>query len=476
MATIKVTSEFLSSEVESLQLLLVKTGDEEGLPDRWSEKITLTPMAYKKGMSKLLGTDSCPLLVIGLGDKPSLEDLRRAIDRGLQQAQNLGFRKLQIAYLGRSEEWFAIAEAVVLSLYRFTKYLSKPAEQVLSEIQLWGATEFEEEIRLGQARGKATCLARDLVNEPLNSLGAKELAEAMLKFGTEEGCSVKVLGLQEIEALGMGGLLAVNRGSFDPPTFTIMEFVPVGMEGTPPVVLVGKGVVYDTGGLSLKPTPNSMDKMKADMGGAAAVIGAMCGLAQQGVKHRVIGLVPATDNRPGHRAFVPGDVITMYDGSTVEVLNTDAEGRMLLADALSYAKQYEPRLVIDLATLTGAQVVAIGSVGLAMMSKNAEDYLKAFEEAGKAVHERVVSLPLWDEYGQMLRSDIADLKNIGGREAGCITAGKFLEHFTDYPWIHLDIAGPAWLSARDTYRSKGGTGTGVRLILEFLAELPLETV
>ncbi|MCL4165812.1 UNVERIFIED_CONTAM: hypothetical protein GTU68_033770 [Idotea baltica] len=212
-----------------------------------------------------------------------------------------------------------------------------------------------------------------------------------------------------------------------------------------------------------------MDFMKCDMAGAAAVIGAICGVASLKLDKHVIGLVPATDNRPGGNAFVPGDIINMYDGTTVEVLNTDAEGRMILADALAYAKKYKPGIVIDLATLTGSAVAAIGSGGIVMMGTAAESSKNQLKKSGENVYERLVEFPLWDEFGDMLKSDIADLKNLGPREAGAITAGKFLEHFTDYPWIHLDIAGPAWLHGASSYRGKNGTGTGVRLLIDFIS-------
>jgi len=319
--------------------------------------------------------------------------------------------------------------------------------------------------------GEANAVARNLVNEPLITLTAPELASRAEKLGKQYGFSVEVFNKKKIESLKMGGLLAVNYGSPTPPTFTIMEWNPKGAEQKAPIVLVGKGVVYDTGGLSLKPTANSMDFMKSDMAGAAAVIGAMCGVAALKLPYRVIGLVPATDNRPGQNAYVPGDVITMYTGKTVEVLNTDAEGRLLLADALGYAKKYDPSLVIDLATLTGAAVVALGHTGIAMMSTADKETKAAFAQSGENTYERVVELPLWKEYGDALKSDVADIKNVGGRPAGSITAGKFLEHFVDFPWIHLDIAGPSFIFSPDGYKCKGGTGVGVRLLVDYIQNI-----
>ncbi|MFV1980796.1 MAG: M17 family metallopeptidase, partial [Rhodothermia bacterium] len=270
------------------------------------------------------------------------------------------------------------------------------------------------------------------------------------------------------------GLLAVNRGSEEPPTFTILEWNPENAQNERPIVLVGKGVVFDTGGLSLKPTLNSMDKMKYDMAGSAAVIGGIEAVARLGLPLHVIALVPATDNRPGKNAYVPSEVIQMHSGSTVEVLNTDAEGRMILADALSFAKSLDPELVIDIATLTGAQVVALGTLAAAILANGEateRGYLAALVDAGDRCGDRVAQLPLWDDYAELLKSDVADIKNVGNRHAGTITAAKFLEHFVDYPWVHLDIAGPAYADTAKGYRVKGGTGFGVRLFVEFLEGL-----
>jgi leucyl aminopeptidase len=266
----------------------------------------------------------------------------------------------------------------------------------------------------------------------------------------------------------MGGLLAVNSGSQLPPTFTILEHKPKNAKNKKPYVLVGKGVVYDTGGLSLKPTAGSMDSMKSDMAGAAAVVGAIYAIAKNNLPIHVIGLIPATDNRPGEMAYTPGDVITLRGGITVEVLNTDAEGRLILGDALDYAKKYNPELVLDLATLTGAQVMAIGQYGAAIMGSAPQDVKNQLTTVGYDTHERVAEMPFWDEYDDLIKSDIADIKNVGGREGGCITAGKFLARFTDYPWIHLDIAGPSFLTSPEHYKPKGGTGYGVRLLYQFL--------
>jgi len=365
------------------------------------------------------------------------------------------------------EQQAAFAEGLALGAYRFTKYfVRKEEKQSLQEIvfaKMEAAT-----VKELQAIVESTYIARNLVNEPLSYLTAQMLSKEIEALGSKNGFKVEVFNKKKIEALKMGGILAVNRGSQDPPTFSILEYKSAQAKNSEPIVLVGKGVVYDTGGMSLKSTSGSMDSMKSDMGGAAAVIGAINAAAKAELPIHVIGLIPATDNRPGENAYVPGDVVKMYDGSTVEVLNTDAEGRMLLADALAYAKNYKPKVVVDLATLTGAAAMAIGKYGVVAMGTADDREFSKLDLAGKESYERVARFPFWEEFDELLKSTIADQKNIGGREAGAITAGKFLEHFTDYPWIHIDIAGPAFLDSADHYRSQGGTGVGVRLMYQFL--------
>ncbi|MCB9233816.1 MAG: leucyl aminopeptidase [Bacteroidia bacterium] len=422
-------------------------------------------------------TNNIKVLFLGAGEEgqPEAEDLRMGIHAIINQTNDLKISRLVIVSMDGEGKNAAslrdIAETCVLSNYQFLTYKTDPRkkENSLKKISIYstdkGAANLVKE---GYLTGTVTTIARDLVNEPVITLTAVELANRAEKLGKEFGFEVEVFNKKKIESLKMGGLLAVNFGSPLPPTFTIMEWKPKGAKNKKPIVLVGKGVVYDTGGLSLKPTGNSMDFMKSDMAGAAAVIGTLCGAGALNLPYHIIGLVPATDNRPGQNAYTPGDVIRMYDGTTVEVLNTDAEGRMILADALAYAKKYDPEITIDLATLTGAAVIAVGTLGIAMMSNASEEQKNKLKTAGFAVYERLVELPLWKEYKDQLKSDIADLKNIGGRNAGSITAGKFLEHFTDYPWIHLDIAGPAFLHGAEGYRGKNGTGTGVRLLLNFI--------
>ncbi len=373
---------------------------------------------------------------------------------------------------GRNEKAdvvLSLAEGLTLSSYRFVKYITdKEKKQFrLKKIVLASPVIRDKDVERLNILVDAVFLCRDLVNEPVSYLTATRLAEAFTAMGRDAGFSVEVFNKKKIESLRMGGLLAVNQGSIDPPTFTIMEWKPPKPKNNKPYVLLGKGVVYDTGGLSLKPTKESMDSMKSDMAGAAAVAAALYAIARAGLPLHIIGLVPATDNRPSGNAYAPGDVITMYNGSTVEVLNSDAEGRMILADALSYAKQYHPGLLINLATLTGSAQMAIGHFGMVGLSNAPSKVFKKLQDAGSAVNERIVEFPLWNEYMEQLKSEIADIKNVGGREGGAITAGKFLEYFTDYPFIHLDIAGCAYVTKDYSYFGKGATGIGVRLLFEF---------
>ena len=367
------------------------------------------------------------------------------------------------------QETLAFVEGMILGNYQFLKYFTEKdkKQNSLTEIAVYSSQIDDSDLESLFNLTKAVYKARDLVNTPVADLNAEALAAAIVEMGKETGAKVEVFNKKKIEALKMGGLLAVNRGSIDEPTFTTIQWKPANAVNTKPYVFVGKGVVYDTGGLSLKPS-NFMDTMKSDMAGAAAVASAMYAISKAKLPVYVIGLVPATDNRPDGNAYTPGDVVTMFDNTTVEVLNTDAEGRMILADALAYAKKFDPELVIDIATLTGAAARAIGPQATVGMQVKADAEFSELQKTGNLVHERIVEFPMWDEYKEQIKSEIADLKNIGGLEAGAITAGKFLEHFTDYPYIHLDIAAPSFLSKRDKYRPTGGTGVGVRLFFEFI--------
>lgn len=403
-------------------------------------------------------------------DYLTLENCRKDGDKALSTLNTLKFSKIQIENINwKKNEVICFAEGMALGNYQYLKFKNdiKKKTNSLKEIQVAADIVSPNEITELNNVVDAIYKCKDLVNEPPASMTAKIFAKEAEKMAKEVGIKIEVLNKTKIEALKMGGLLAVNRGSVDPPTFTIMEWKPAKAVNKNPYVFVGKGVVYDTGGMSLKPS-GSMETMKCDMGGAAAVASAMYLIAKAKLPVHVIGLMPATDNRPSGNAQVPGDIIKMYSGATVEVLNTDAEGRLILADALHYAKKYKPELVIDIATLTGAAANAIGRYGIVAMGSKYKNDMDDLKTSGWNVFERIVEFPFWEDFDELIKSEIADLKNIGGPVAGAITAGKFLEYFAEYPWIHLDIAGPVFLDKKDSYRGSSATGSGVRLFYDFI--------
>lgn len=422
--------------------------------------------------------------MVGLGylETVNREGLRRAAAAGAHVAMKTKATTVALCLPDSEFDSEAMGQSLVegymLASYAYDHYKTEPDEEkTVTERLVLHAGHDEKSARRGAERGRieaeATITARDLVNMSPHDKTPTQFGKTVERYGRKYGYEVSVWDKADIEKEKMGGLLGVNRGSLEPPVLIEMTWKPAKAGNSRPVVLIGKGIVFDTGGLSLKPTKDSMDHMKADMAGAAAVIGAMEAIARLDVPLYVIGLIPATDNRPGQDAYVPGDVLRMHSGKTVEVLNTDAEGRLILADALSYAKLYRPEIVFDIATLTGAQVVALGSRVAAVMTQEdvgagerLDAVMKAAERSGDLLHP----MPMHAHYGESLKSNVADIKNIGNREAGSVTAAKFLEHFIDYPWIHVDMAGPSFLKSKLPYRPAGGTGFGVRLLTEFIRD------
>ncbi len=402
------------------------------------------------------------------GAAHQMESLRRLADS--VTASLNAQKKSSVIVSSQVERKFTLAfvEGILLGNYQFIKHRStaKKEKHTLENIFVQAKDVDNRHLSELLIVADAVCKARDLVNEPVNVLNAKALANAFVQMGKDAGFSVEVWNKAKITSHKMGGLLSVNAGSVDEPTFSIMEYKGRGAKNKQPYVLVGKGVVYDTGGLSIKPTAG-MDTMKCDMAGAAAVGSLMWAIAKAKLPIHVIALVPATDNRPGFNAFAPGDIITMHDGSTVEMLNSDAEGRMILADALSYAKKFKPAATFEFSTLTGAAAAAVGHFGIVCMGTVGEGVKNRLKQSGDNVYERLAEFPFWEEYDDLLKSDIADMKNIGGPVGGAITAGRFLVKFTDYPYMHFDIAAPAFLGSRDSYRGKGGTGVGIRLVFDY---------
>lgn len=404
------------------------------------------------------------------------ESLRKA---GCALALSLNEQKCEsvtiIDCLTASLATFYLMEGLALGNYQFLKYQTNAVEKqhTLVEVNILSAFLKQELIDQLNYVVEAVWMARDLVNEPGSTLTATTLAESLRLMVHSTEIKIEIFNQKKIEALKMGGLLAVNRGSDEPATFTVLEYNPSNAINKQPLILVGKGVVFDTGGYNLKPS-GSMSTMKSDMAGAAVAGATLYAIAKAHLPIHVLALIPATDNRINSKALVPGDIVTISDGTTVEIKNTDAEGRLILADALVYAKKFNPMLVVDLATLTGSATAAIGNIAAVAMHNGCENHFETLTDCGFKVHERLVSFPMWDDYAEMLKSDIADIKQLGGKHAGAITAAKFLEHFTDYPWIHIDIAGPSFSEKQDSYRGLGGSAFGVRLLFNFAKELSEE--
>ncbi|MCZ7556318.1 MAG: leucyl aminopeptidase [Bacteroidia bacterium] len=440
----------------------------------------------KADESFLAATPMGQFLLVGLGPAEALttERLRRAAAQAVKKAAKAPvvsiycpldehIRKIQAVSFEDSVT--ALAEGALLASYSYDAFKGKKKDAdktKLAEIKLVTADEgFQSRMKNGLNHAmiiaEAVEYTRNLVNAPANVVTPETFAKEAVALGKKLLIKTLVLNRTEITANKMGGLLAVNKGSDHEPRFIIMEYNDKKRR-LKPWVLVGKGITFDSGGLSIKPAA-SMEDMKTDMSGAAAVLGVMMAAAKLKLPARIIGLIPVTDNMTGGSAMCPGDIITMSDGSTVEVLNTDAEGRLILADALVYAQRFKPAGIIDLATLTGAVVVALASHAIGMMGTD-EETMNELKSAGERTFERVWQLPLFDEYSKMLESDVADMKNIAGRWGGAITAAAFLKHFAgDTPWVHLDIAGTASIEAATDYHPKGGTGSGVRLLTEFLS-------
>lgn len=381
--------------------------------------------------------------------------------------------------ISESDALGALVEGLWLGFYSYDYYKTNKKEKSNKKnnvSKIYILTSEKDKKQKGDTLNKAIILSttqnkiRDLVNAPSNELTPVELANRCKKSAKAFNFSCKVLNKKEISSLKMGGLLGVNKGSANEPVFIIAEHKAKSKKAKT-VVLVGKAITFDTGGISIKPSAG-MGEMKGDMAGGAAVIGAVEAAARLNLDLNVIGLIPSTDNMPSGSATCPGDILTSMSGLTIEVDNTDAEGRLILCDALFYARRYKPDYIIDLATLTGACVVSLAHFAAGVMSNN-DDLVKKLVESGNQTFERVWQLPMWDDYDNLIKSDVADVKNVGGRWGGAITAGKFLQRFIEpkQAWAHIDIAGPSFFDAADSYQSKGGTGFGVRLLIDFFQNL-----
>ncbi len=472
---------------------LLKSEDFRG---RWLETALLHPK----------GSRARRVLVIGMGKPASFTPhrARQVAAVAARRARELGARTLATVAHGAGRGGLdparaakAVAEGAVLGHWRFNAYRTDPGPAPLARVEIVEfdpalARSLAPSVARGARWAEATCVARDLASTPGQDLVPEDLAGRAVEIGRASGASVEVLGVPQLERLGMGALLAVGRGSVHPPRFIVMDHDPARKGAAPAaaarararrapsraaapaarrptLVLIGKGITFDTGGISLKPREN-MHKMKYDMAGAAAVIGAFSALPTLALDARVIGLVASAENMPGGRAFKPGDVVRAMDGTSIEITNTDAEGRLVLADALAFARRYEPDAVVDLATLTGAISIALGHLAAGLYCEDdglAAELSAAAERSG----ERLWRMPLWDEYALDLRSDTADLVNSSGqREGGANVAAAFLKRFArGMRWAHLDIASTAWSPAERPHEGRGPTGFGARLLLEWLS-------
>lgn len=466
-------AQILDEKMHGLITEVIAAGDFEG-------KLNQLAVIYTQG-----AIPAQRIVLTGLGKQGELdrEKLRGAFAKAAQHIRSLNVKRfavardLGISALPAAEVTEAMVEGVYLGLYQFTPFKTLERDKI-KEIKEFVILEEKEKnipdvkaaVKTAETICHAVCFARDLVSTPSNEMTPSDLArEAETMAAARKKVHVQIIDVQKMKELGMNALLGVASGSCQPPKFIILEYRG-GRKGQAPVALVGKGLTFDSGGISIKPS-EKMDEMKTDMAGGAAVMGAIMAIADLHLPVNVVGLIPATENLPGGKAYKPGDILKSLSGQTIEVLNTDAEGRLILADALTYAGRFKPAAIIDIATLTGACIIALGDNVSALLGT--DDKLKAgLKAAAETTGERVWELPFWEEYHELIKSDVADYKNAGGRAAGTITAAAFLSKFVgDYPWAHLDIAGPACLAKDKAYIPKGASGVGVRLFVRYLRDL-----
>ena len=421
------------------------------------------------------------VIVVGLGKQEtiSIQSMQRASATAIRHAQRTGARQIALAlwsdvHIDSTQATEALVEGVLLGQYTFRKYQSSQQDKDIVQLRILtestDTAEIERAIHKGQVLAHATNLARDLINEPPNVLTPSELANRAATMAKQAGLECEIFDKEKIVELQMCGLLGVTRGSEEPPKFIILRYRGAPQSTEKGLALVGKGITFDSGGISIKPAAG-MDEMKGDMGGAAAVIGAMQAIAGLKPALNVTALIPTCENMPSGTAFHPGDILRIMNGKTIEIVNTDAEGRLILADALSYANKEGLSPIIDLATLTGGIVVALGYTMTGLFS-NDELLTDEILAAGRAAGEKYWPMPLDEEYGEQIKSDIADIKQTGGRVASSVTAAKILENFVgDAKWAHLDIAGTSYNDSKKPYQEKGATGVGVRTLAELALRL-----
>jgi leucyl aminopeptidase len=429
--------------------------------------------ASKTGPSRII------LAGLGKRDKFTPDNLMRAAGASASLARKLGLKDIAVsgeASEGLTDHEFASlwSQGALLALYNFDTFKKPDLNKKSLKSLTFMATDrdMESAFKKGAAEGKIIAesinFAKDMINAPANEMTPSVMASRAKTAAKDVGLKIKVLEADECRKLGMGSYLGVAKGSKEPPKFIVLEYSgrKRGRGGKAPYIIVGKGITFDSGGISIKPS-EGMEKMKYDMAGAGAVIAAIRCAAALKLPLDIVAITPCSENLPGGAALKPGDVVRAINGKTIEIISTDAEGRLVLADALCYAQKYKPAAVIDVATLTGACVIALGDLAIGLMG-NDRALIDDVRDAGEAVNERAWELPMWDEFLEYMKGDVTDLKNVGGRKAMTVAAGKFLQEFVDYPWVHLDIAGTAWEEKGKPYCPKGATAVGVRLLVEFL--------
>ena len=421
------------------------------------------------------------VLLTGLGKKGEfdLEKWRGAASRAGQYIRDAGIKQFvfpiaKFDSFSEVELSESFVTGLLLGLYQFNEFKTLERDKIkeIGKVILLGEKDGEtksigEGLRMGEIISEAVCLARDLVNGPSNQVTPSLLAQKARQIAKDYGMEIQVFDVSEAEAMGMGAFVAVAKGSQEPGKFIVLEYNKG--KGLDTIALVGKGITFDSGGISIKPSEN-MDRMKDDMSGAAAVLATMQVAFKLQLPLHLVGIMPATENLPSGKAYKPGDILKTLSGQTVEVISTDAEGRLILSDALTYSLRYQPKAIVDLATLTGACVIALGNDVIGLFG-NDESLLKRIEEASGKTGEKVWRMPLLDEYFDHLKSDAADFRNVGTRIAGAIIGGIFLSKFVEkIPWVHLDIAGPASIDKERPYIPRGGTGVGVRLLVQLIRD------
>jgi leucyl aminopeptidase len=477
---VHISRDLKVSKVVHLFVLLAEGKHDAGLPETIQKAIRESQFEGRsEEVLTLLVGQPRKVTLIGLGKAAAIthRTARAAITTAGRTAKKHRDAKIALLFpytlpgLSEDETALAVADALAQSDYHYDPYITVRADQKQFPIEATLVAPAADAKRLdpwARSLAEAVTTVRDLGNGPSNIITPSRLAERAVEVCKSTGVKCTVYGRREIEKMKMGGLLAVNRGSIEEPRFVVMEHAPKKAKNH--VALVGKGITFDSGGISIKPS-EKMEEMKFDMCGAAAVIGIIEAAAKLDLPVKVTGIFATTDNLPSGSAYKPGEIITMMSGKTVEIVNTDAEGRMILGDALHYASNLKPDHILDYATLTGACVVALGSDAAGLFS-NSDELAHQLIESGERVGERLWRMPIWDEYKELIRSEWADMKNSGGRWGGAISAAMFLKEFVDCPsWAHLDIAGTAYSESENAREARGAVGAGVRVTIDFLQSL-----